>query len=319
MIALEAVREAQQRIRPHLVRTPLVHSEWLTALGGSEVRLKLETLQVTHAFKARGALNALMRLVDASRGSPPTVVTASAGNHGRAIAWAAARLGVRAVIFTPGNAPRAKLEPIARHGADLRASARDYEEAEALALEFARSTGARFVSPYNDDDVIAGAGTVALEILEDWPDLDAIAVPVGGGGLLSGIALAAARMAPAVRVYGVEAEASPAFSAARRAGRLVRVEVAPTLADGLSGNVQEGSRTWEYVRDLVHGIVSVPERDLRRAVADLAAEEHLIVEGAAAVGVAAVSAGRLPDRARVAVVLTGANIDTARLAEVLTS
>ncbi|HEX7085262.1 MAG TPA: threonine/serine dehydratase [Vicinamibacterales bacterium] len=316
MIDLEAVRAAHARIRPHVVRTPLVRSDWLSGRSGAEVRLKLESLQVTHSFKARGALNALTQIAETSGADPPAIVTASAGNHGRAIAWAAERLGLRAVVFTPAGAPRAKLDPIARHGAELRAEARDYEQAEALALEYARTTGARFVSPYNDEAVIAGGGTVALEVLEDWPDVEVIAVPVGGGGLVSGIALAAARTAPAVQVIGVEAEASPAFSAARNAGRLVRVEVRPTIADGLGGNVEEDTRTWEYVRDLVRGIVTVPEQELRQAVRDLAAEEHLIAEGAGVVGIAAVSAARVTN-ARIAVVLSGSNIDAGLLAELL--
>ncbi len=316
MIDLDAVRAAHARIRPHIVRTPLVQSDWLSRKSGADVRLKLESLQVTHSFKARGALNALTRIAEGSGGRPPAIVTASAGNHGRAIAWAAERLGLRAVIFTPAGAPRAKLDPIARHGAELRAEAHDYEEAESLALELARTTGARFVSPYNDDAVIAGGGTVALEVLEDWPDVEVIAVPVGGGGLVSGIALVAARSAPAVQVIAVEAEASPAFSAARKAGRLVRVEVRPTIADGLSGNAEEGTRTWEYVRDLVREVVTVPEEELRQAVRDLVDEEHLIAEGAGAAGIAAVSSGRITN-ARIAVVLSGSNIDTDLLAELL--
>src|SRR5690606_24286348 len=176
---------------------------------------------------------------------------------------------------------------------ELRAEARDYEQAEAHALEYARTTGARFVSPYNEDAVIAGGGTVAIEVLEDWPEVEVIAVPVGGGGLVSGIALAAARTAPAVQVLAVEAEASPASSGARKAGRRVGVDVRPTIADGLGGNVEEDTRTWEYVRDLVRGIVTVPEEELRQSVRDLAAEEHLIAEGAGVAAIAAVSAGRI--------------------------
>lgn len=316
VIDLEAVRTAHARIRPHIVRTPLVRSDWLSEKSGAEVRLKLESLQVTHSFKARGALNALTQIVETSAGNPPTIVTASAGNHGRAIAWAAERLGLRATIFTPAGAPRAKLDPIARHGADLRAEARDYEDAEARALEFARTSGARFVSPYNDDAVIAGGGTVAVEILEDWPEVEVIAVPVGGGGLVSGIALAAARIAPAVQVFGVEAEASPAFSAALKAGRPVRVDVRPTIADGLGGNLEENSRTWEYVRDLVRGVVTVSEEELRQATRELAAAEHLIAEGAGAAAIAAVLARRIPG-AQTAAVLSGSNIDTGLLADLL--
>ena len=167
------------------------------------MRLKLESLQVTRSFKVRGALNALTRL--AARHPPPVVVTASAGNHGRAVAWAAERLGLRAIVFTPATAPQAKLGPIRSHGAELRPIAADYEDAERMAMEFAASTGAVFVSPYSHEDVIAGGGTVALEIRDAWPDVDTIVVAIGGGGLISGIARLAKAANPAIRVVGVEA------------------------------------------------------------------------------------------------------------------
>ena len=160
MIPVEDILAAGRRLAPHLTPTPLIHSPWLSARASADVRLKLESLQVTRSFKVRGALNALTRL--ASRHPRPVVATASAGNHGRAVAWAAERLGLQAVVFTPENAPQAKLGPIRSHGAQLRSIADDYEDAERMAMEFARTTGAVFVSAYSHDDVIAGAGTVAL-------------------------------------------------------------------------------------------------------------------------------------------------------------
>jgi len=318
VIAIAEIHAAAARLAPHLTRTPLIASPWLSRLSGADVRLKLESLQVTRSFKVRGAFNALSRLAE---GSPaPVVVTASAGNHGRAVAWAAERLGLAAVIFTPRSAPEAKLGPIRAHGADLRASADHYEHAESLAMAFAQETGAVFVSPYSHPDVIAGGGTVAVEILEDWPDADAIVVAIGGGGLVSGISRFATAVAPAVRVIGVEAAASCAFTAARRAGHLVTIDVGPTLADGLGGNVEPDTLTWPYIRDLVSDVVTVSEQDLAFGLQGLVSQEHLIAEGAGVAAVGAVAARRVDlTGRRVAVIVSGANIDTRTLSRVLSA
>jgi threonine dehydratase len=314
MVTLDDVSSARAAISTALIRTPLLHSPWLSNLTGADVRLKLETLQVSHSFKVRGALHALGRLVERSAGSHPRVVTASAGNHGRAVAWAAERLGLAAIVFTPRGAPRTKLEAIRRHGAQLEAIATDYEHAERLALEYAASQGAAFISPYNNDDVIAGGGTTGLEIVEDWPEVEAVLVPVGGGGLISGIAIAVGGLKPAAAVIGVEAAASCAFAAARAAGQLVTIEVKPTIADGLGGNVEPGSRTWPYIRDLVQNVVTVTEEDLINGIRGLLAEEHLVAEGAGIAAVAALVGRRVPlSGQRIAVVLSGSNIDSEHL------
>ena len=318
MIDIADIQAAAVRIAPHLTRTPLIRSPWLSRIAGADVRLKLESLQVTRSFKVRGALNALSQLAD--RRPAPVVVTASAGNHRRAVAWAAERLGLRAIVFTPRSAPDAKLGPIRGHGADLRAVADDYEHAEALALELAARTGAVYVSPYSHADVIAGGGTVAMEIREDWPEADTIVVAVGGGGLISGIARVARSASPAMRVVGVEAEASCAFTAARRAGRIVTIEAQATLADGLGGNVEPETLTWPYIRDLVDEIVTVSEHDLVAGLRGLVGQEHLIAEGAGVAAVAAVAAGRVAGAAtRMAVIVSGANIDTRILTKVLSA
>jgi threonine dehydratase len=246
------------------------------------------------------------------------VVTASAGNHGRAIAWAAERLGLAAVVFTPRSAPQAKLGPIRAHGADLRSIADDYEGAEALAMELAARTGAMFVSPYSHPDVIAGGGTVALEIIAAWPEVEEIVVAIGGGGLISGIARLATSAPRPVRVIGVEAAASAAFSAARRAGRIVPIQPQPTLADGLGGNVEPETLTWPYIRDLVDEVVTVSEQELATSLRGLVSEEHLIAEGAGIAAVAAAAAGRARFR-KAAIIVSGANIDTPTLVRVLTS
>lgn len=316
-VTLSDIFAARRRIASAVRRTPLVPSGWLSREAGAPVSLKLETLQVTHSFKSRGALNAAFRLRE-SQGAGATIVTASAGNHGRAIAWAAERLGMHAIVFTPRDAPKAKTDAIARHGADLRAEAGSYEEAEGLAQAWAAKTGATFISPYDHPDVIAGAGTIALELMEDDPELDVVLVPVGGGGLVSGMAAGLTAIKPSIAVIGVETEASSAFASARAAGRIVTVEVGPTIADGLGGNVDPKTITWPFIRDIVRNVVVVSEEALRTGIRQLVAEEHLVTEGAGIAAVAAVTSRRVSlDGRRAAVVLSGANIDIAQLSGLL--
>jgi len=312
-IGLADIERARVRIADHLRNTPLVESGWLSGAAHADVRIKLESMQVSNSFKARGALNAIARLREDGR-EVSHVVTASAGNHGRAIAWAAAMVSLPATIFTPRTAPAAKLDAIRASGADLRAECDDYEDAERRAVAFARAGKAIFISPYNNEDVIAGGGTVGLEILEAWPEVDTVLVPIGGGGLISGIAIAVKAARPSAHVIGVEAEASSAFTAACRAGHIVTIDVKPTIADGLGGNVEPDTLTWPYIRDLVDRVVTVAEEDLRASIRSLLAEEHLVAEGAGAAGVAAIASGRSEiSGRRAAVILSGANIDLATL------
>jgi len=327
-VSILAVREARRRIAPHVRHTPLVRSAWLSKATGADVWLKLETLQPTSAFKVRGAFNAAMRLKEeqdrggedtAANGSGAAFVTASAGNHGMALATAAKAAGLPCVVFTPADAPKVKLDKIAAAGAQLFATSRNYDEAERAAKDYAAATGGRFISPYTHPDVIAGGGTVACELIEDAPALDVVVVPMGGGGLISGIGVALSGLAPGCRLVGVEAAANAVFFGSRAAGRIVEIPVGPTIADGLGGNLEPGAVTFDYVQRHVRDIVVVPEDAIRAAIGDLAAHDHLIVEGAAAVGVAALATNSVLDLAgrTVAVVLTGANIDRARLAACL--
>jgi len=311
--------EARRRIGPYIRRTPLLPSAWLSAAAGAEVRLKLESLQLTNSFKLRGAVNATAAFLERARGgSAPAgmIVTASAGNHGRAMACAAERLGLRLVVFTPHSAPRAKLDAIARHGADLR-PAPTYEESERMAKAFAAEAGATYISPYSHPDVVAGAATVAVEILEDWPEVDMILASVGGGGLVSGIAIAARALAGRVEVVGVECEASPAFHEALKAGQIVEVEVHPTLADGLAGNMEPESITFDLVRRFVDRTVLASEAAIAGAIRGLFEEERVVAEGAGATAVAALLSGLPASGRRVAVVVSGSNIDAALLSKVL--
>ena len=295
------------------MRTPLRHSDWLSSRSGGDVWIKVETVQPTFSFKVRGALNAVLRLVETGQSSVP-LVTASAGNHGRGLAYAASAARIGLTVYVPEKAPKVKLEALARAGATL-ILCRDYDAAERQAKEHAASRAALYLSAYSHPDVIAGNGTIGLEILEDKPDVDLIVAPVGGGGLVSGVAIAAHGRAEAI---GVEVEASCPFTRSLAAGHLVEIDVGATLADGLAGNLDPDTITFDLVRQHVAGIVTVTEAEIRAAIHDLVAEERLIAEGAAAVAVAALLSGRVKTRGRrVAVVLTGANIDPAALREII--
>lgn len=303
---------ARRRIGSHLAPTPLHPSRWLSAAAGMPVLLKLESVNLTHSFKVRGAFNALLRVVERTQAGHalPTVVTASAGNHGRAVACAAERLGLTAVVFTPATAPRTKRDAIRAHGATLHDDAPDYDAAERDARRFAAEGGGAYVSPYNDGDVIAGAGTIGLEIVEACPDVGTVVMPLGGGGLASGVGLALRAAAPAARVAGVEASASTPFTASLARGTITRIEPGRTLADGLAGNLEADTITFPLVQRVIDEVAVVSERELTDAMQGLAAEDHLMVEGSAAVAAAAVATGRVtPTAGPVVIVVTGANID----------
>jgi threonine dehydratase len=307
-ISLLDVYAARRRLLPYLSTTPLRLSEWLSERTRAHVRLKVESLNLTNSFKIRGAFNAALRLIE--RGQRPMLVTASAGNHGRALALAAQRLGLHATVFTPATAPATKKSAIRQSGATLHDEAADYDTAERLARAYARDHDATYLSPYNHPDVIAGAGTIGLEVLEAFPDLEVIVVPIGGGGLVSGVALALKAAAPHVSVVGVEVEASMPFATGFARGTITEIDVKPSLADGLVGNLEPGSTTFELVRRHVDRLASVSESALRDAMRGIIEEEHLIAEGAGAVATAAVLAGGVVSPGQRAVVLvTGANVD----------
>lgn len=315
---LDALR-ARKRIAPYVRRTPLVRSAWLSDLADAEVSLKLESLQVSNSFKARGAFNAVLARLERGEITPDsTLVTASAGNHGRALAAAAEAFHLPLVVFTPSDAPQTKTAAIRRHGATLRAEGRDYDHTELLAKQFAADTGAAFISPYSDVDVIAGAATIALEILEDAPDTDVVVVPIGGGGLISGIASIIKTLSDTRIVIGVELEVSCAFQASVREGRLVQIVPGASMAEGLGGNPDPETITFWFIQRHVDQIVTVSEADLQAAVVGLVDAEHLVVEASGAAGVAALVGKRVKVADwRVVVVVTGSNIDRARLTMLL--
>ena len=296
-----------------MFRTPARRSDWLSGLTGGDVYLKLEIVQPTSSYKIRGAFNACLRVVEEAPGT--RLVTASAGNHGRAMAHAARELGLPLVVFIAADAPRAKVDAIRACGADLR-PCRDYDDAERQAKAFAAAGGGLFISPYSHPDVIAGAGTIGLELIENCPALDCVVVPVGGGGLISGIAATLAATSPRTEVFGVETAASTPFAASLAAGRIVTIDVGASSADGLTGNLDPDTMTFDVVRQLVRGMSVVDEKAILDALAGVVAKEHVVCEGAAAVAVAALTSGAVDvRRKRAAVILTGANIDPERLKE----
>jgi threonine dehydratase len=314
------VLAAAQRLHGVAVRTPLEASPALAdESGATEVRLKLELLQPTGAFKLRGAENkvALLAAEDPNR----RLVAASTGNQGIAVAAAAARHGMRLTVLVPASVSPAKLERLRALESDtilIEVFGRDPDDVENEARRRDEEGIATYVPPYNDADVVAGAATVGLEIMEDWPACDAIVVPVGGAGLISGIGLWAKAMRPGLRLVGVQPTASPPLYAYFESGSQKAMPIAPTLADGVAGNIERGSITWKMARQLVDEVVVVNEEQVGDAMRWLADAHHLIAEGSAALGVAAMRArlANLVGR-RVAVVLTGRNVDSMTVREVL--
>ncbi len=295
----------------HLPATPVIASPLL----GTDVVLKLETFQPTGSFKVRGALMAVATALaeDPNR----SFVTASAGNHGLGVAFAAWTFGVRATVVIPETASEAKRAALERFDVEIVDRGTTYDEAETHALTLAAADGARFVSAYNDPDVIAGQATVALELFDQIPDLTTVVAPVGGGGLLAGLVLAA-RQRPGVGVRGVETDASPAVSASVAAGRVVTVPVGSTLADGLAGNIETGSVTVPLIAGGVEQMAGADEDAIAEAVRFLAFEHGLVVEPSGAVAVAGLRSGRVaPGAGPTAVVVTGRNVTTALFADLL--
>lgn len=317
MDAMPPVTTIEQTVLDHartvvatrLSPTPLVR---LTLPGlDRPMFAKLDTLQPTGSFKVRGALAACA----AYGASGVRIVTASAGNHGLGIAYAADRLGVSATIVVPETASSVKVTALNELDIDVRQIGADYDEAEAAALEIASRTG-RFVSAYNDPHVIAGQATIATELLDQAEGPATVVVPVGGGGLVAGVSVALAGR-DGWRVLGVETEQSRGLSAAVEAGQVVPVTIGATVADGLAGNLEPGSITPDIVRAAGVPIVASSEGSIRTAVRELATQVGLVVEGSAAVGLAALNDGLVPGDGPVVLVLTGRNISPDLLSEIL--
>ena len=307
-VRFEDILAARERIAGGVFVTPCVESPALSAITGAEVHVKLEYEQRTGSFKERGACNALMQLGPEERARG--VIAASAGNHALALAWHGKRLGIPVTVVMPVHAPMVKQRRCAELGARVLNAGDTIADARMRADELVAAERLTYVNGFNDHAIVAGQGTVGLEILEQVPSVEAIVVPVGGGGLIAGLALATKTLRPAVRVVGVEPERCASYAAALAAGRPVRVESGPTLADGLA--VPEvGARSFEIARTRVDEVVTVTEDAIALAILRLAELEKGVVEGAGAAPLAAFLAGKLPGLRgkRVVLVLCGGNID----------
>ena len=310
---IEDIRAAEQRINGSVVRTPMLKSRTLSEIIGAEVWLKFENLQFTAAYKERGALNKLLQLTPEER--KRGVIAASAGNHAQAVAYHGDRLGIPTVIVMPEPTPTIKVTQTAGHGAEVILHGPMFDDAYAYARQLEREKGYVFVHPFDDPQIIAGAGTLGIEMLEDAPDLDTIVVPIGGGGLMSGISIAARSIKPNIELIGVEAELYPSMKCAVDGCSLPLG--GDTLAEGIAVK-EPGKLTSQILKEMVDDIQLVPEREIERAVAMLVGIEKTVVEGAGASGLAALLAE--PERyagKKVATILCGGNIDTHLLANVL--
>ena len=304
-VDLAAIRDAASRIAPHIHRTPLLTTRSLSERAGVEIRIKCENLQRGGSFKIRGALNALLQVAEADRARG--VVAFSSGNHAQGVALAARLLGMKATIVMPENSVPTKVMATKAYGAEVVQAGVTAATRDNVAREIAEKSGATVLPPFDDERIIAGAGTVGLEIVEEWPDVATIVVPLGGGGLLSGIAIAATSL-PGVEVYGVEPAAGNDGEQSFKSGRIVSIEPPKTIADG-ARTLAIGQRNFAVIRQLVRDIVSVDDDVLLDAVKFAMYRTKLVIEPTGALGLAALFSGRLKVRGPVAVVVSGGNLD----------
>jgi len=316
LIDLKSIEEAHKRIKEVVVNTPFSFAPHLSELSECEVYLKKENLQNTGAFKLRGAYNKIAVLSEEARGSG--VVAASAGNHAQGVAFSAAKFGIKAVIIMPESTPLTKIDGVKHYGAEVILSGANYDEAYAYALEYGAKNQLTFVHPFEDAEVMAGQGTVALEILESADDLDAIIVPVGGGGLIAGMASAIKAKNPNIEVIGVSALGAPAFKNSFDLKKAVDTLSVRTIADGIA--VRDTSEiTLSHTLELVDNIISVDDEEIASAILFLLERQKLVVEGAGAVGVAALLHNKLPKLRgkKIAIVLSGGNMDVTLLSVII--
>ncbi len=316
MLDLNSIKKAYERVSNVVHRTPFAYAPILSEISGYEVYLKKENLQRTGAFKLRGAFNKIASLVES--GQKGGVVAASAGNHAQGVAFSAKHFGIDATIVMPESTPLTKVQGVKELGAIVILHGANYDEAYAYAVTFGKENSYDFVHPFTDDEVMAGQGTVSLEMFEEVEDLDAIVVPVGGGGLISGISVAVKALKPEVKIIGVSAEGAPAMKNSYDEKRAIDSTSVRTIADGIA--VRDTSPiTLEYILKNVDSFESVCEDEIASAILFLLEKQKVLVEGAGAVGVAALLHGRLdlPKGSKVGVVLSGGNIDVTMLSLII--
>jgi threonine dehydratase len=316
MVKLSDIHEARGRIQDGIVQTPCKPSQAFQKELPSRLFWKFENLQRTGSFKDRGALNKLLQLTPEERGRG--IVTASAGNHAQAVAYHAERLGISATVVMPEFTPLIKVANTRGYGARVIQQGATLSDGLKEVMRLVDEEGLTLVHAFDDDAVIAGQGTIGLELVEQVPDLDTVVVPIGGGGIISGVAMAVKSFKPSVRVLGVEADAAASASASREAGEVVPLENAETLADGIAVK-RIGDRTFPIIQELVDDIVTVDEESIARAVLLLLEREKTVVEGAGAVPLAALLSGGIPLAAeeRVVGVLCGGNIDVNMISRII--
>lgn len=316
MVSIADVRAAAERLRGVINQTPMQPSRTFGEIAGYPVWLKPESLQKTGSFKIRGAYNTISLLGDQERARG--VITYSSGNHAQGVAYAAQQLGVKAVIVMPENAIPAKVAATRGYGAQVEFAGLDSLQRQKRAEELVAEHGYQMIPPFDHPDLVAGQGTVSLEILTENPEIATIVVPIGGGGLSSGVALAAKQLAGRVRVVGVEPERAADAKASLEQGRIVEAERIDTVADGLRVK-RIGSLNFEILRKYLDEVVTVTEEEILAAVGSLAERAKLVVEPSGAVTLAAVVNGKVRSTGPTAVILSGGNVDKQLLAQVLTS
>ncbi|MGH7600655.1 MAG: threonine ammonia-lyase [bacterium] len=309
MITLIDIEHARRNLKPYIYPTPLLHCVWLEEHIGTSVYCKLENLQRTGAFKIRGAMNRLMQLDSTTRAKG--VVTASAGNHGLGVAQAAKLLGCSATVFVPVEASPLKVSKLRQLDVTLRQDGRDYDEAEALAQAYADAKGLSFIHGFAQPEVIAGQGTIGLELLEEIPNSGeplCVVIPVGGGGLMAGIAIAIKTNSPQSKIVGVQSEASPAMARALAAGKVVETPIDETIADGLAGRLV-AENMLKLTQQFCDEMLLVKESSIRLAMRELYFRQGWRVEGAAAVGAAAILEDKVQARGMsVVLIVSGGNV-----------
>lgn len=315
MITIEDIKQAQENLKGIVRKTPLFYSSTFSKECGCEVYLKCENKQKTGAFKLRGAYNKICSLTEEEKNNG--VVASSAGNHAQGVAYAATAFGIKSTIVMPVTAPVAKVQATKNYGAEVIQYGEVYDECYSKAVEVQKETGATFVHPFNDDKVIAGQGTISLEILEEIPDADIMVVPIGGGGLISGMAVAAKAMNPDIKIIGVQAEIIASSKISLIKNEIVTLPGVKSLADGISVKTP-GDNTFKYMKKYVDEIVTVTEDEIAYGIFSMMERNKLVAEGAGAVSVAALLAGKIKaEGKKVVALVSGGNIDIAIVSKII--